>query len=999
MRKSLLLLAVAVLACCGTASATTQLVMNPNDSGTGSLRDAILFANADASATPADPDTILLSPDITVDVAPTTAWPTLANHITMIGPESLTVAIRGSKTFRVFTVAAGFTVRLINVRAISANTTDVGAGILNAGDLTMINCNVRNCTTGKNGGAIQNTGRLTLIDCWLDKNKVNRGGGLSTGGGGLSNDEPGTATLINCTLSNDVCSKGGYGGAIRSASSGGVFLTNCTIVTGDSREPTPGGGGIATLGAGVTKIDNTIVIGSVTGGDLFGPVNSDLGHNVIGSTAGGTLLGNTDGNISGVLMSSVLEPTLEHNGTFGRTHALIPGSPGLDAGANDVTGAPLALATDARGLPRDVNGGVDIGAFEEQQPLGTSVVTNGSFESSLQGWEQYDGATVALGGGGMAGNGAVHVVGTGNSIEEFGLNDTPYWLKSTVAGQRYRFSAFVRSNASHGTAWLQLREYNHDVRQQGVNSPAIELTSDWQLVTAELTALNTGSKVDFQVVDSPQVPFENFDVDAVSIRPVLGPDTPPRMFAPPSATAYVGLPLAIDVRAADADGDTLSLLAADVSGLPSASTFTTSLDFHTGRFLWTPLPADTTGSPFPVVFSAENVRTGHVITTIRVLPAPPNLVANPGFELATTGWGRYGSAALSLSPDAHSGTSALLVTGPASSASSFGCVDVSNSVALVDGAGSRYRFLAWVKAASGGGRVKLRVREFNAGSQVGETHYSAEVPLTASWQLLSVDDVPQRAGSSLEFRVTEAPAVAGSGFLVDDVVIVQTGAGAGPVTALGHQPANGSPPDLLAPTDGAEASAWRVVTATTGSLAGFRTFAVEGLSREQEASLPTAVLLIGSRQVAASAEFTRLGDDVDGNGIEEVAFSFPEASLAGEGAGAQLEIAPGTPHAVRIPVELGRGPAALAFSAHVSQSPIRSEGTLVFTTTKPEPVRVMLFDTSGRRVETLDDESNAEPGRHTLALGGRDAALRSGIYFYRITAGEGVLDGHFALIR
>src|SRR6185436_446737 len=106
------------------------------------------------------------------------------------------------------------TVRLINVRAISANTTDGGAGILNAGDLTMINCNVRNCTTGKNGGAIQNTGRLTLIDC------------------GLDNEEPGTATLINCTLSNDVCSKGGYGGAIRSASSGGVFLTNCTIVLG-----------------------------------------------------------------------------------------------------------------------------------------------------------------------------------------------------------------------------------------------------------------------------------------------------------------------------------------------------------------------------------------------------------------------------------------------------------------------------------------------------------------------------------------------------------------------------------------------------------------------------------------------------------------------------------------------------------------------------------------------------------------------------------------------
>src|SRR5580765_1562251 len=136
MRRTLLLVAVAVLTCSGTASATTHLVTNPNDSGAGSLRDAILLANADAAATPADPDTILLSPDITTDIGPTTPWPTLANHITLIGPESLTVQIKGAKTFRALTVAAGVTVHLINARVTSGSSTDVGAGILNAGDLT-----------------------------------------------------------------------------------------------------------------------------------------------------------------------------------------------------------------------------------------------------------------------------------------------------------------------------------------------------------------------------------------------------------------------------------------------------------------------------------------------------------------------------------------------------------------------------------------------------------------------------------------------------------------------------------------------------------------------------------------------------------------------------------------------------------------------------------------------------------------------------------------------
>jgi hypothetical protein len=902
MRRSLLLLAVAVLACSGTASATTHLVTIPTDSGSGSLRDAILLANADAAATAADPDTILLSPDIIVDVAPTTAWPTLANHITMIGPESLTVAIRGSKTFRVFTVAAGFTVRLINVRAISANTTDGGAGILNAGDLTMINCNVRNCTTGKNGGAIQNTGRLTLIDCWLDKDKVNKGGGINTGGGGLDNEEPGTATLINCTLSNDVCSKGGYGGAIRSASSGGVFLTNCTIVLGDSREPTPGGGGIATIGAGVTTIDNTIVIGSVKGGDLFGPVNSTLGHNLIGSTDGGTLLGDVDGNISGVLMSSVLEPTLEHNGVAGRTHALIPGSPALDNGNDAVTASPLALAVDERGMPRQVNGHIDIGAFEEQQPLGPDAVTNASFETTLTGWEPYSSALATLGAPGLLGSSSAHVVATGPSSETFGLNDAPYWLKSTVAGGRYRFSALVRSSAGHGSAWLQLREYGPSgLRLQLVKSPRIALTPDWQLVVVDLVAQGGGSRVDFQVVDTPGAPGEDFDVDLVSIHEVLGPDTPPRVFAPVSAVAYVGLPLVIDTQAYDPDGEPLTLIAADASAIATPSSFTAAPDWTSGEFVLVPQLSDTSSTPYTVIFSAENLRTGHVLTAVKVLPAPPNLVGNPGFETDLTGWARYGSGVLSRSPDAHSGAAALLITGSTTSTSSFGCTDQPDWVAAVPGAGAHVHVVAWVKGAVGGGIARLRLREFQGTSQVASRN-SADLALSPGWQFITLDYVARAAGNSLDLRITDDPTAPGASFLVDDVTIF-----------------------IDAPTSGAVAL------------------------------LPNP-------------------DEGDGPAPAD-----PSSRSADGGA----------------PM-----PAATAtFAAWVPRQPIHGNGTLVFNTTRPEAVQVTLFDASGRLVRTLDDERAEPAGHHTLAIGGTSGALESGIYFYRIATGEGVLGGHFVLMR
>jgi hypothetical protein len=55
--------------------------------------------------------------------------------------------------------------------------------------------------------------------------------------------------------------------------------------------------------------------------------------------------------------------SLQDNGGPTFAHALQSHSPALDAGDNSA-----ATATDQRGLPRVVNGTVDIGAFELQPP-------------------------------------------------------------------------------------------------------------------------------------------------------------------------------------------------------------------------------------------------------------------------------------------------------------------------------------------------------------------------------------------------------------------------------------------------------------------------------------------------------------------------------------------------------------------------------------------------------------------------------------------------------
>src|SRR5262249_2998857 len=109
------------------------------------------------------------------------------------------------------------------------------------------------------------------------------------------------------------------------------------------------------------QIRNTIIADNKAsmGPDILGTFSS--GYNLIQNPAQGSGFASTD------LLSvdPLLGPLQDNDGpTF--THALLPGSPAI--GAGDPTNAP---PTDQRGLPRIVNGKIDIGAFEVQSPSTT----------------------------------------------------------------------------------------------------------------------------------------------------------------------------------------------------------------------------------------------------------------------------------------------------------------------------------------------------------------------------------------------------------------------------------------------------------------------------------------------------------------------------------------------------------------------------------------------------------------------------------------------------
>src|SRR5262249_47649459 len=179
---------------------------------------------------------------------------------------------------------------------------------------------------------------------------------------------------------------------------GTVVVSNSTI-TGNSASKF--GGGISSPSDVGLALNNSIVAtnSAPSGPDLFGtadPGNNDLIGN--GSGLSG-LVNGVNGNLVGTAATPIdprLAP-LGNNGGPTQTMALLSGSPALGAGAADGV-----TTTDQRGFARVVNGQVDIGAFEDQQPtLSTfgqaAPEGSGDFLLTLQGSHFEPGAVVHFG--------------------------------------------------------------------------------------------------------------------------------------------------------------------------------------------------------------------------------------------------------------------------------------------------------------------------------------------------------------------------------------------------------------------------------------------------------------------------------------------------------------------------------------------------------------------------------------------------------------------------
>jgi len=267
--------------------------------------------------------------------------------------------------------ANGATALLTNITVSGNNAGEDGGGIFNFGTLTLTNSTVSGNNAGDDAGGVFNVTGGTAMLTGITVNGNNAG----DGGGGIRNS--GTLTLTNSTVSGN--NAGGNGGGIYNFL-GTVNSFNSTITDNRADAGLNGtgvGGGVHNDAAATFTFQNTILAGNfetqpvgnvfvATTGECDGTITSS-GSNLMKNydTSHCTVIGNP------LLADPKLSP-LQNNGGPTQTHALLAGSPAIDAGnpngCLDSSGGPLQI--DQRGLLRATDGNgdgtvaCDIGAFE-----------------------------------------------------------------------------------------------------------------------------------------------------------------------------------------------------------------------------------------------------------------------------------------------------------------------------------------------------------------------------------------------------------------------------------------------------------------------------------------------------------------------------------------------------------------------------------------------------------------------------------------------------------
>jgi hypothetical protein len=386
------LVGVVLLLAPAAAQATDFPVWNTNDTGPGSLRQAITDVNNNNVGTHSIP----INTTGTLTLA--SALPAInSDVVTITGPGPGQFTLNGADSFQALRIQAG-TVSISGITiahgyCASAPCSSAGGGIYNAGGtVTLDDVTVTANGSNSQGGGIYNTGTMSITNSTVSSNGVSQLAGTNAfvQGGGIWNG--GTLNLVLSTVSQNTASafaatnqNGATGGGIYNSSGGELNIDRSNVSANSATaDASPGGAETNVAAGGIFNRHNLTITRSTVSGNGVTATNGSSSNS---GTAGG--IGNTNPASPADVTVTIDRSTIGNNFATadGGSHA-----GGLEAYPGTYTITSSTIAHNAAGSAANLglNGGEVVKNSIVSDPAGggtncTGTPTTSSYDLSSDG--------------------------------------------------------------------------------------------------------------------------------------------------------------------------------------------------------------------------------------------------------------------------------------------------------------------------------------------------------------------------------------------------------------------------------------------------------------------------------------------------------------------------------------------------------------------------------------------------------------------------------------
>jgi len=361
-----------------TAHAATFTVSNLNDSGAGSLRDAVATANVTAG-----PDVINFQPGLTGVITLTSGQLEVTDSVDIQGPGASSLSVSGNDSSRVFYLYSGAALLNVSISnlTITNGASSIGAGIANfnenldldgmvitnnaasddGGGLWMDGFDFRfdiqnstitgNTAQSKGGGVYVEDTNINAVPN-LIRNTVISGNTAARGGGIYLYDPDSQITIDQVTISDNEASVSGGGMTLQDTDAGDFIITNSTF---SGNQAPVGGGAYFYQPDTPLLISNTTVSGNqgTTGAGIYfyDGFDADLSFvtvvsNVATGDGGGLFVLNNGPSITNSIVadnSAAVDSDLGGDDNFDVTYSLIEVPGMMNDNGNNITGVDPQL--------------------------------------------------------------------------------------------------------------------------------------------------------------------------------------------------------------------------------------------------------------------------------------------------------------------------------------------------------------------------------------------------------------------------------------------------------------------------------------------------------------------------------------------------------------------------------------------------------------------------------------------------------------------------------